>query len=55
MTVSTAGTISSRGRGGRPSSANAIRIAPDAIEVRTLIWSVDAGTFVDGPHQAFPR
>lgn len=55
MTVSTAGTVSNRGRGGRPSSANSIRIALDAIEVRTLIWSADAKTFVDGPHQSFPR
>jgi 3',5'-cyclic AMP phosphodiesterase CpdA len=55
MTISTAGTISSRARGGRPGSANSIRIAPDSIEIQTLTWSGDQRTFVDGPRQTFAR
>ena len=55
MTVSTAGTISNRGRGGRPSSANAIRISAQSVDVRTMVWSEGAGAFVDGPQQSFPR
>ena len=54
-TVSTAGTISNRGRGGRPSSANSIRLTPESIDVQTLIWSADARAFVDGPRQCFNR
>ncbi|MGI9141119.1 MAG: metallophosphoesterase family protein [Gemmatimonadaceae bacterium] len=53
--VSTAGTVSNRSRGGRPSSANLIRVLPAAIEVTTLIWSPDKETFVPGPHKSFSR
>jgi 3',5'-cyclic AMP phosphodiesterase CpdA len=55
MTVSTAGTISDRGRGGRPSSANSIRITSDSIDVQTLIWSAEQRAFVDGARQTFAR
>jgi len=55
MIVSTAGTVSSRGRGGRPSSAHVIRIDPQAIEVQALTWSSIKGVFVDGPKQSFAR
>lgn len=55
MTVSTAGTISNRGRGGRPSSANSIRLTPESIDVQTFTWSADARAFVDGPRQCFNR
>lgn len=55
MTVSTAGTVSNRGRGGRPSSANVIRISPRAIEVQTLTWSDAEQRFSDGPVQSFAR
>jgi 3',5'-cyclic AMP phosphodiesterase CpdA len=55
MTISTAGTVSNRGRGGRPSSANSIHISPKSIEIQTLIWSDRTGSFVDGPAQSFPR
>jgi 3',5'-cyclic AMP phosphodiesterase CpdA len=55
MTVSTAGTVSSRMRGGRPSSVNSISITSSAIEVTTLTWSADKGTFIDGPRQSFAR
>jgi 3',5'-cyclic AMP phosphodiesterase CpdA len=53
--ISTAGTISNRARGGRPSSVNSIKITDTAIDVHTLIWSADAGTFVVGPQQSFKR
>lgn len=53
--VSTAGTVSSRSRGGRPSSANAITVTPDAIAVTTLVWSAEARDFVPGPHRTFAR
>lgn len=53
--VSTAGTISGRSRGGRPSSVNSIRVTEDQIEVATLIWSETEDTFVPGPSQCFTR
>jgi 3',5'-cyclic AMP phosphodiesterase CpdA len=53
--ISTAGTVSNRSRGGRPSSVNLITVLPGAIEVTTLVWSQKQGTFVRGPHQSFAR
>src|SRR6185369_15456380 len=53
--ISTSGTISNRSRGGRPSSVNSIRITPEEIEVSTLVWSNDDGTFVAGPVKCFAR
>lgn len=53
--ISTAGTISNRSRGGRPSSVNSIRITPAEIEVSTLLWSEDVGNFVAGPVKCFKR
>jgi len=53
--ISTAGTISNRARGGRPSSVNHIRISANAIDVHTLIWSADARAFVPGPQRCFDR
>jgi 3',5'-cyclic AMP phosphodiesterase CpdA len=53
--ISTAGTISNRSRGGRPSSVNSIRITPTEIEVSTLLWSDDVGNFVSGPAKCFKR
>jgi len=53
--ISTAGTISSRGRGGRPSSVNTIRITEQDIDVRTLLWSNDDRAFVEGPQRCFNR
>lgn len=53
--ISTAGTVSNRMRGGRPSSVNSIRITPESIEVSTLVWSaVDLG-FTPGPVKCFAR
>ena len=53
--ISTAGTVSNRSRGGRPSSVNSIRITPDALEVSTLVWSPSDRTFVPGPTKCFAR
>jgi 3',5'-cyclic AMP phosphodiesterase CpdA len=53
--ISTSGTISNRSRGGRPSSVNSIRITEKDIEVSTLVWSNDEGTFVAGPVKCFAR
>jgi len=53
--ISTAGTISSRARGGRPSSVNVISIGSNTIDVHTLIWSADARAFVPGPQRCFDR
>jgi 3',5'-cyclic AMP phosphodiesterase CpdA len=53
--ISTAGTVSSRSRGGRPSSANVITIRGDDIEVSTLVWSSTEKTFTPGPSRCFDR
>lgn len=53
--ISTAGTISNRSRGGRPSSVNSIRITEEQIEVSTLVWSGEERTFVGGPVKCFAR
>ena len=53
--ISTAGTVSNRSRGGRPSSANVIEITPDAIDVTTLVWSPETQAFEPGPRKCFPR
>lgn len=53
--ISTAGTISNRGRGGRPSSVNTIRISASEIDVHTLIWSWEQRSFIAGPQRCFPR
>jgi 3',5'-cyclic AMP phosphodiesterase CpdA len=53
--ISTAGTISNRARGGRPSSVNSISITAKTIDVHTLIWSQEARTFAPGPQQCFDR
>jgi len=53
--ISTAGTISNRSRGGRPSSVNVIDIRSQTIDVTTHVWSKEQGTFVTGPHKCFKR
>jgi 3',5'-cyclic AMP phosphodiesterase CpdA len=53
--ISTAGTVSNRMRGGRPSSVNSISISPEKIEVSTLVWNAAAGGFVSGPTKCFAR
>jgi 3',5'-cyclic AMP phosphodiesterase CpdA len=53
--ISTAGTISNRSRGGRPSSVNSIRITATEIEVATLLWVEKEKRFVAGPARCFKR
>ena len=53
--ISTAGTVSNRSRGGRPSSVNVITVGRETIEVTTHVWSKDHRTFVTGPHKCFKR
>ncbi len=53
--ISTAGTISNRSRGGRPSSVNEIKIGPETTDVTTHVWSRQERNFVMGPHQCFER
>lgn len=53
--VSTAGTMSNRSRGGRPSSVNSIRITEGEIEVSTLLWSNENRDFIAGPVKCFAR
>ena len=53
--ISTAGTVSNRMRGGRPSSVNSIRVSQDNVEVATLVWSNSDRGFVPGPTKCFKR
>ncbi|MDQ2890839.1 MAG: metallophosphoesterase [Gemmatimonadota bacterium] len=55
--VSTAGTVSNRSRGGRPSSYNVITIEPQSITVVTFIWNGEEGPgeFLPGPQRCFDR
>ena len=53
--ISTAGTVSNRSRGGRPSSLNILRISRTQIEVVSRVWSREAANFVPGPSQCFDR
>ena len=53
--ISTAGTVSSRSRGGRPSSVNVIDITAVEITVNTLVWASGSSTFTPGPSRCFPR
>lgn len=53
--ISTAGTVSNRSRGGRPSSVNVITITPDEIRIVTHIWSTADQAFAPGPSQCFAR
>lgn len=53
--ISTAGTVSERSRGGRPSSVNVIELGPKTTDVTTHVWSREQGTFVKGPHKRYKR
>src|SRR6266853_155692 len=53
--ISTAGTVSNRSRGGRPSSVNVTDIGRETIDVTTHVWSKEQRTFVKGPHKRFKR
>ncbi|MGI9090789.1 MAG: metallophosphoesterase family protein [Gemmatimonadaceae bacterium] len=52
--VSTAGTVSSRSRGGRPSSYNVISITDATITVVARVWNGE-GEFVPGQERCFER
>jgi 3',5'-cyclic AMP phosphodiesterase CpdA len=53
--VSTAGTVSNRSRGRRPSSVNVVTITPTEIGVRTMIWSSADTSLNEGPVRTFTR
>lgn len=53
--ISTAGTVSNRSRGGRPSSVNVVTIGRTEIGVRTLVWSSGDRAFADGRSELFAR
>ncbi len=53
--ISTAGTVSSRSRGGRPSSVNCIDITDEEIHIVTWIWEPTARRFGPGPVKVFTR
>jgi 3',5'-cyclic AMP phosphodiesterase CpdA len=53
--ISTAGTVSNRSRGGRPSSVNVVTITKTEINVRTMIWSSGDRVLADGPSRVFSR
>lgn len=53
--ISTAGTVSSRSRGGRPSSVNAIDVTAEEIHIVTWIWEPTARRFGPGPVKVFAR
>jgi 3',5'-cyclic AMP phosphodiesterase CpdA len=51
--ISTAGTVSNRSRGGRPSSVNEVSITGTHITVRTMVW--EARAMAEGPERVFER
>jgi len=53
--ISTAGTVSNRSRGGRPSSVNVLTLEPHCIAVATQIWCAGERTFRAGPVKQFSR
>ena len=53
--ISTAGTVSNRSRGGRPSSLNVIDIVPGEIRVTTHVWSAEQRDFIPGATKCFAR
>jgi 3',5'-cyclic AMP phosphodiesterase CpdA len=53
--ISTAGTVSSRSRGGRLSSVNCIDVTDDEIHIVTWIWEPSARRFGPGPVKVFAR
>ena len=53
--VCTAGTVSNRTRGQRPSALNVVTITPQGIEIEPQIWSESAQNFLPGPAKRFAR
>ncbi len=55
VVVSTAGTLSSRGRGGRPASFNTIELGPGTIRVAIRRFEAASGTFAEAEARDFAR
>jgi 3',5'-cyclic AMP phosphodiesterase CpdA len=55
VVVSTAGTLSTRSRGGRPSSFNFVTIEPTAVHVTFFRWEAERGRFQASDTTAFAR
>ena len=55
VVVSTAGTLCSRSRGGRPSSFNYLTIEPTAVQVTVFRWERERGRFQASDTFAFAR
>jgi 3',5'-cyclic AMP phosphodiesterase CpdA len=55
VVVSTAGTLSTRSRGGRPSCFNLVTIEPAAVQVTFFRWEGDRGRFRPSDTFAFAR
>jgi 3',5'-cyclic AMP phosphodiesterase CpdA len=53
--VVTAGTVSCRSRGGRPSSLNIVSLTQTAIEVETQVWNSSVRRFEPGVRRCFER
>lgn len=53
--IVTAGTVSNRSRGGRPSSVNVVSVSPASIDVQVYVWSSSGGTFEPGVERCFAR
>ena len=53
--VCTAGTVSNRTRGQRPSAMNVVTLTSQGIEIEPQIWSVEAQNFLPGPVRQFAR
>lgn len=55
VVVSTAGTLSTRSRGGRPSCFNFVTIEPTAVQIALFRWEADRGRFHASDTFAFAR
>lgn len=55
VVVSTAGTLCSRTRGGRPSSFNFVTIDPSAVHITIFRWETERGKFRSSDTLAFAR
>jgi 3',5'-cyclic AMP phosphodiesterase CpdA len=55
VVVSTAGTLSTRGRGRRPPSFNVIKLTPQSVRVEILRFEASTGTFALAEGQDFAR
>jgi 3',5'-cyclic AMP phosphodiesterase CpdA len=53
--ISTAGTVSNRSRGGRPSSVNVLNIEHNHVDTITYVWTPDRREFVAGAVKCYTR